>query len=153
MTPSQKCYDLIKSMEGLVLKAYPDPATGNLPITIGYGSTMRESGIRFKIGETITKEEAEKLLIWEVNNKAKVVDSLLNSIRVNQNQFDALVSFTYNVGVGNFKDSTLLKKAKKNPNDETIPGEFKKWDKANGKVMKGLTKRREAEASLYKTTG
>ena len=66
-----------------------------------------------------------------------------------QNQFDALVSFCYNVGPANLKASTLLKKVNANPNDETIREELKKWNKGGGKVLKGLTRRREAEANLY----
>ncbi len=152
MTPSQKCYDLIKSMEGLKLTAYVDPGSGNLPITIGYGSTMRPTGIRFQLGDKITLDEAEKTLEWEVNNKAKVVASFLEKILITQSQFDALVSFTYNVGVGNFKDSTLLKKIKINPDDETIAFEFSRWNKASGKILQGLVNRRIAEYKLYQST-
>ena len=66
-------------------------------------------------------------------------------------QFDALVSFAYNVGVGNFAKSTLLKKVNANPNDPTIRSEFEKWNKANGRVLKGLVTRRKEEADLYFT--
>jgi lysozyme len=68
---------------------------------------------------------------------------------INQNQFDALVSFCYNVGPGNLKSSTLLKKVNANPNDPTIRTEFLKWNKGGGKVLAGLTRRRTAEANLY----
>lgn len=149
MQPSQKCYDIIKESEGLVLHAYVDPGTGNLPITIGYGSTMKKDGTKFKLGDTVTKEEAEKLLEWEINNKAIPVDNLLKPTIVKQHQFDALVSFTYNVGIGNFKSSTLLKKVKANPEDETIKAEFLKWNKAAGKVLTGLKVRRGKEYDLY----
>lgn len=149
MIPSQKCYDLIKKYEGLMLSAYVDPGTGNLPITIGYGSTMRPTGIRFKLGEKITMQEAEDFLKWEVNNKAKVVDGFLQNLKLSQNQFDALVSFTYNVGVGNLRSSTLMRKVKNDPNDISISLEFAKWNKAGGKVLKGLVNRRAAEAEMY----
>lgn len=66
-----------------------------------------------------------------------------------QNQFDALVSFTFNLGEGSLKSSTLLKKVNANPSDTTISSEFLKWNKAGGKVIDGLTKRRQAEAKLY----
>jgi lysozyme len=69
--------------------------------------------------------------------------------QLNENQFSALVCFAYNVGIGNLKKSTLLRKANINPNDETIAGEFAKWNKAGGKVLNGLTRRRLAEADLY----
>ena len=68
---------------------------------------------------------------------------------INQNQFDALVSFAYNLGPANLKSSTLLKKVNANPEDETIRAEFMKWTKAGGRVLRGLVRRREAEANLY----
>jgi len=71
------------------------------------------------------------------------------NVRLNQNQFDAVVSFTYNVGIGAFISSTLLRKININPNDESISHEFKKWNKVNGIVMKGLKKRRNEESYLY----
>ncbi len=151
MTPSKNCYDLIKRFEGLELSAYNDPGTNGLPITIGYGSTTKADGSPFHLGDKITQIDAENLLEWEVNSKAKIVLSLLKDAPVNQNQFDSVVSFSYNVGTGNFKNSTMLKKIKVNPNDTSIPLEFMKWNKANKKVMKGLTIRRQAEADLYKS--
>lgn len=68
---------------------------------------------------------------------------------VNQNQFNALVSFAYNLGIGNLRASTLLKKVNSNPNDPTIRAEFLKWDKAAGRILAGLTRRRKAEAEMY----
>lgn len=147
MIPSKKCYDLIKSFEGLELKAYVDPGTGNLPITIGYGSTMYEDGRRIKLGDVIPLERAEMLFEWEVDKKAKVIDAI--DLKVTQSQFDAIVSFAYNVGVGALRKSTLLKKVKANPNDKSIAAEFLKWNKSGGKAMAGLTRRRQAEADLY----
>jgi lysozyme len=70
---------------------------------------------------------------------------------ITQNQFDALVSFCYNVGPSNLKSSTLLKKVNLNPNDPTIKNEFLKWNRGGGKVLDGLTRRRQAEADLYFT--
>ena len=78
----------------------------------------------------------------------KNVDSFCRD-DINQNQFDALVSFAFNVGTYNLKKSTLLKKVNLNPNDSTIKDEFLRWTKSNGKTLKGLVKRREEEANLY----
>lgn len=146
MKPSENCYNLIKSFEGLDLNAYLD--TGSVP-TIGYGSTMYKTGEKVKIGDQISLEQAQLLLEWEIDNKAKVINSLLSNNTVNQNQFDALVSFAYNVGVGAFSSSTMLKKIKANPNDISIRNEFMRWNKDNGKTVKGLTNRRAKEADLY----
>ena len=139
--------DMIKSFEGLSLMAYFDPGTGGEPITIGFGSTTFEDGSKIPMGTKITRQRAEELLNWEVQRKAAAVARMVSN--VNQNQFDALVSFAYNVGTGALQRSTLLKKVKANPNDPTIKNEFLKWNKAGGRVMKGLTRRREQEASLY----
>lgn len=147
MTPSQKCYDLIKSFEGCVLKAYPDPGHANgLPITIGWGSTKYRDGSDIKLGDTLTQEGADSLLAWEVGIKAKGVTGLLNGAVITQNAFDAIVSFAFNVGLGNLGASTLLKKVKAG---QDASAEFLRWNKAGGKVMKGLARRRTAEMELY----
>ena len=79
-----------------------------------------------------------------------MINTIINIIdKINQNQKDALTDFAYNCGVGNLKNSTLLKKVNANPIDASIRAEFLRWDKANGKVLAGLTRRREAEANLY----
>jgi len=142
--------DLIKSFEGLVLTAYVDPATGGEPITIGYGTTVYPDGNKVKLGDTCTEPQATEYLTADVNKFATKVQSLVKS-QVNDNQFGALTSFAYNVGTGNLSSSTLLKKVNKNPNDLTIHNEFMRWNKANKKVMAGLTRRREAESKLYFT--
>lgn len=146
MIASQRCIDLIKQFEGFYPNAYLCPA--GVP-TIGFGSTMWADGRKVKLGEVISMENAEKLLMWEINNKVHC----LNKLYLNQNQFDALMSFVYNVGVGNLMKSTLYKKALLNPNDPTIHDEFMKWNKARVKgvltPLKGLTRRREAESNLY----
>lgn len=151
MIPSKNCLDLIKSFEGCRLKAYNDPASGGLPITIGWGNTYRADGTNFKLGDTITQPIADNLLQLVANQKGKEVAALLGSTVVNQNQFDALVDFGYNCGLGNLSSSTLLKKVKLNPKDPTIGLEFLKWDKAAGKVLAGLTKRCTARVKLYFT--
>lgn len=146
MNPSQNCINLIKQFEGFRSKAYLD-AVG-VP-TIGYGSTMWNDGKKVKLGETITLEGAGVLLYWQVNKMCVILDTLT----LNQNQYDALSSFIYNVGSGAFSKSTLFKKVKANPKDESIRNEFLKWNKGrvNGVLveLKGLTKRRLAESNLY----
>ena len=133
--------------EGCRLEAYLCPAS--VP-TIGYGSTYYEDGRPVKLGDAITQERADQLFEAIAEDFAKRVRSLLK-IGLNENQFSALVSFTYNVGVANLKKSTLLKKVNINPSDTTITDEFLKWNKAGGKVLAGLTRRREEEAKLYFT--
>lgn len=140
--------NLIKKYEGFYADAYLCPA--GVP-TIGYGSTMWADGRKIKLGEKISLENAEKLLMWEINNKALHIQSL----NLNQNQFDAIMSFVYNLGLGALLKSTLYKKARIDRNDPTIRDEFMKWNKArkNGVLvpLRGLTARRKAEADLYFT--
>lgn len=136
---------LIKSFEGCVLNAYLDSV--NVP-TIGYGATFYENGNKVKLGDKITSKQADDLLVFHLNLFASKVQSLIKS-NLNENQFSALVSFTFNLGIGNFQKSTLLKKVNINPNDSSIKNEFLKWNKANNKILNGLTRRRQAEAELY----
>lgn len=143
---SQKGLDLIKQFEGLKLTPYLCPA--NIA-TVGYGNTYYPNGTKVKVTDpAITKEKAEELLKHLVVSYEKAVDSFCRD-DISQNQFDALVSFAYNVGVGNLQKSTLIKKVNKNPKDVTIRNEFMKWNKAAGRVLAGLTRRRQAEANLY----
>lgn len=137
--------DLIKFFEGCKLKAYQCSAG---KWTIGYGNTFYEDGSPVIAGHAITKEKAESLFNLIADDFAKKVDPVVTD-KVNENQFAALVSFAYNCGIGNLKSSTLLKKVNVDPADATIRNEFMKWNKAAGKVLNGLTKRREAEANLY----
>lgn len=146
--------ELIKQYEGLRLDAYPDPATKNDPIkkgkpwTIGFGTTIYPNGILVKSGDKITEKQSIEYLINDINHKAKLVEKLIKS-KVNENQFGALVSFTYNEGQENLRTSNLLKLVNLNPNDPKIALEFSKWKYANGKVMSGLVKRRASENELY----
>jgi lysozyme len=137
--------DLIKRFEGCKLKAYKCPS---LLWTIGYGNTFYEDGTKVKEGDVITQERAEQLFDLIVEDFAKKVKQLVKQ-DLTDNNFSAIVSFTFNVGIGNLQKSTLLKKVNANPKDKTIPAEFRKWVRANGEVLKGLVKRREAEAKLY----
>lgn len=140
MNISQKGLNLIKSFEGLELKAYKD-AVGIL--TVGYGST----GPHVTAGMTITESQAETLLKSDVGRFEKGVEELV-TVPLNQNQFDALVSFSFNLGLGNLKSSTLLRKL--NSLDYIgAANEIPRWDKAGGKVLKGLTRRRLAEKELF----
>ena len=143
---SQEGVNLIKRYEGFKPKAYLCPA--NIP-TIGYGSTYYEDGTKVKLTDSpISETRATSLLMALLVSYEKAVDSFCRD-DINQSQFDSLVCFSYNVGVNALKKSTLLKKVNANPNDPTIKNEFLKWDKANGKALKGLTKRRLEEANLY----
>lgn len=146
MILDNKGYLFITKHEGLSLKPYLCPA--KIP-TIGYGNTYYSDGKRVTLlDKDITKQQAFDMFKEIANRFAKRVDELVIT-ELTQNQFNALVSFAYNVGTGNFSSSTLLKKINKNPNDLTIKAEFLRWNKAGGKVLNGLTKRRNEEADLY----
>jgi len=141
MQVGKNCIDLIKKFEGLSLESYKCPAG---LWTIGYGNTQWENGIKVKENQVIDIKRAEKLLMFWVSKYADRI-----KVNCNQNQFDALVSFAYNVGITNFDSSTLKKKVIANPNDPTIRDEFMKWVSSRGKQLAGLVRRREAEANLY----
>jgi lysozyme len=146
MILDNKGYLFITKHEGLSLKPYLCPA--KVP-TIGYGNCYYSDGKRVTLlDKEITKQQAFDMFKEIANRFAKRVDELVTS-NINQNQFNALVSFAYNVGTGNFSSSTLLKKINKNPDDLTIKAEFLRWNKAGGKVLNGLTNRRNEEADLY----
>lgn len=143
---SQKGLELIKQFEGLSLKPYLCPA--GIP-TLGFGNTYYPNGTKVKLTDPpITKEKAEELLKFLLVSYEKAVDSFCRD-DISQSQFDALCSFAYNVGNGNLQKSTLIKKVNANPSDPSIRLEFMKWNKAAGKVLPGLTKRRKAESDLY----
>lgn len=143
MKASEKAYSLIRQFEGLRLTAYKCPAG---VWTIGYGHTSDVVQ-----GIAITKELAEEFLRHDIETVENILNAECPGLR--QCQFDALVSFVFNVGGGNFRKSTLLKKIKVNPNDNSIMDEFLRWVYANGVVMPGLQKRRLAEMKLYFSEG
>jgi lysozyme len=146
MILDNKGYLLITKFEGLKLKPYL--CSAKIP-TIGYGNTYYSDGKKVTLlDKDITKQQAFDMFKEVANRFAKRVDELVTS-NINQNQFNALVSFAYNVGTGNFSSSTLLKKVNRNPDDLTIKDEFLRWNKAGGKVINGLTNRRNEEADLY----
>lgn len=139
MRTSQRGLSLIKSFEGLRLLAYRD-AVGVL--TIGYGATR---GV--KAGMSVTKEQAERMLLNDVQRFEAEVERLVKA-PLSGNQWDALVSFTYNLGAANLESSTLLRKL--NTGDYAGAAEqFPRWNKAGGKVLPGLVRRREAERVLF----
>ncbi len=139
MKASVDAYELIKQFEGLRLEAYLCPAG---IWTIGYGHTSGVSPNSF-----ITIQEADEYLHRDVAAIEMQLNKLNLSLR--QCQWDAIVSFVFNVGIGNFKASTLLAKIRINPDDNSIIDEFLRWVYANGKVMRGLQKRRLTEMKLY----
>lgn len=145
MTPSKTCADLVKSFEGCVLKAYPDPGSGGDPWTIGVGAT----GPGISKGVVWTQQQADDRLLADLARFGRGVWTAIAEKETTQNRFDALVSFAFNVGIGNLLSSTLLRKHVAG-DYEGAAAQFIRWNKAAGKVMKGLTRRREAEAKLYK---
>lgn len=146
MRLGSKGLDLIKLFEGFYSKPYLDPI--GIP-TIGYGATYYPNKKKVTMQDKpITEKEATELLKTMLISYENDVKRLVKS-KLTQNQFDALVSFTYNLGSTNLSKSTLLKKLNVNPNDKSIREEFMKWNKAGGKVFNGLKRRRNAEANLY----
>lgn len=144
MKISDKGIDLIKQSEGCRLISYKDSRD---VWTIGYGWTNPVDGKSFGADMTITEEKADSLLRSGLSQYEKGVESLVK-VTINQSQFDALVDFAYNLGVAALADSTLLKKL--NAGDYAgAADEFLKWNKAGGQVLQGLTRRREAERSLF----
>ena len=145
-----KCSDsgirLIQEFEGLRLTSYL--CSAGVP-TIGYGATYYHDGSKVKLGQTITKEQAVQMLKDHLKEFEGSVTGLLNKTKVNQNQFDALVSLNYNIGPTNLAISQLLRFVKANPNDPKIAAEFAKWNRAGGNVVTGLVRRRKKEAQLY----
>lgn len=139
MKTSDKGIALIKKHEGCRLKAYKCPAG---VWTIGYGHIRGVTE-----GMAISQGIAEKLLREDIAPAERSVNSL--GVELRQGQFDALVSFIFNLGEGNFNRSTLKKKILAGASDGEIAYEFKKWNKAGGKVLPGLVKRRAEESVLW----
>lgn len=140
MNINRKGIDLIKNFEGLYLESYKCPAG---VWTIGYGHT----GKLITAGKKISTEEAEEVLKQDLKVFEKGVEKLVKVV-LTEDQFSALVSFSFNLGLGNLSKSTLLKKI----NAEDFQGaaeEFPKWKKAGGKVLEGLVRRRAAERELF----
>jgi lysozyme len=136
---------IIRKYEGLRLQAYICPSG---LATIGFGATFYENGTRVQLGDKISRDRADQLLMFQVKLFAEEVRRTIKS-NINDNQLGALVSFCFNVGGAAFSKSTLARKVNANPNDSTIRNEFMRWTRGGGKVLPGLVKRREEEANLY----
>ena len=151
MNPSSGAFALIKRFEGCAkrlpdgrLQAYPDPATGRDPWTIGWGST----GPDVRPGVIWSQGQADARMETDAKIMGGKIERYLDGAPTSQHQFDAMVSFSYNLGVANLVGSTLFKKHKAG-DYAGAQAEFGRWNKAGGKVMSGLTTRRAAEAALY----
>ncbi|WP_165464514.1 lysozyme [Enterobacter cloacae] len=144
MQTSENGIALIKEFEGCRLTAYQDSVG---VWTIGYGWTQPVDGKPIRAGMTIKQETAERLLKTGLVSYESDVSRLVK-VRLKQGEFDALVSFTYNLGARSLSTSTLLRKL--NAGDYAgAADEFLRWNKAGGKVLNGLTRRREAERALF----
>jgi len=141
MITSQKGIDLIKKFEGFSDKEYICPA--GKP-TIGYGHVILANEY---FQEPMTRRHVEILLKKDLKPREKSLNSFLK-VNINQNQFDALISLMYNIGVDNFRKSTLLKFINERLFDK-VPDQFRRWRFSNGKVLKGLVNRREEEIKLW----
>lgn len=145
MKISEKGLNLIKEFEGLRLKPYKD-AVG-IP-TIGYGNTYYEDGRKVSLSDpAITEERATELLKMVVKRYEDAINRYVQ-VPITQNQFDALVSFAYNVGNENVRKSTLMKLLNRKQYTEAAD-QLLRWNKAGGKTLKGLTRRRQAERTLF----
>jgi lysozyme len=139
MNISQEGISLIKKFEGCELEAYKCAAG---VWTIGYGHTKD-----VKEGNFITKEDAESMLVHELQEYCSDVDIAVK-VDLKQNEFDSLVSWTYNLGPTNLNSSTMLRVLNEGKHDE-VPAQMKRWNKASGQVKEGLIRRREAEALMF----
>lgn len=156
MTLSSVGEKLIKEFESCELEAYQDTAG---IWTVGWGNTKYENGARVKQGDKIPQFRADQLFGRIIQGFINDVNYLTKGIQLKQHQFDALVSFAYNVGSDididkipeGLGDSTLLKLILNNPENPDISKELLKWNKSGGKVRAGLIRRRKAEAHLYFT--
>ena len=145
MQMSQEGIDaLLKKFEGCKLKAYRCPAG---ICTIGYGHTSAAGAPEVKDGMMINQKQADEILRRDLVKYETSVSGLL-TVDLNQNQFDVLVDFAYNAGVGNLKTSSLLKKVN-GSKFEDVPAELMKWNKGGGKVLPGLVRRRQAESAWW----
>lgn len=140
---------LHKLLPGGKVQAYPDPATGGKPWTIGIGSTRDEQGRPIKPGDVWTVDRARRHFERELEEYGAAVAKAIGSAPTKPCQMAAMVSLAYNIGVTAFSRSTVLRQHKTG-NYPTAADAFMMWDKAAGKVMKGLTRRRAAEAQLYR---
>lgn len=145
---TEKGKAMLRQFEGCSLVAYKCPSGVS---TIGYGNTFYADGTPVQMGDKIDQETANRLLDITIEKFETQVRLLIKDIILPAEAIDALVSFSYNCGTAAFAKSTLLKKIKLNKLDlEGIGAEFLKWNKSNGKVLNGLTRRRKEEFQMYK---
>jgi lysozyme len=144
--------ELIKKFEGCHLKAYYDPLTGGLPITIGWGSTRRKDGTRFMIGNTITQEEADDLLYFQLRREfLPALSKIPYWKEMNDNQRGALLSFAYNLGAGFYGGSNFntITRNLREKNWTAIPKTLEIYCNPGSNVEAGLLRRRKAEGKLW----
>ena len=145
---------LIKEFEGCHLKAYYDPLTGRLPITIGWGSTRRKDGSRFMIGNIITQEEADDLLYFQLRREfLPALQKIPYWSEMNDNQHGALLSFAYNLGAGFYGHSNFntITRVLKNREWDKVPKTLEIYRNPGTNVEAGLLRRRRAEGKLWST--
>lgn len=140
--------ELIARYEGLRLEAYLCPA--KIP-TIGFGSTRYPTGAQVKLGDKITKEQAQTMLAQNIVSFEAKLKQLPEWPQLNSNQKAALISFAYNVGTTAYRDSTLRKRILSGAPKAEIEAQFKRWNKAGNQELLGLTRRRAEEAKLFTT--
>lgn len=149
LKPGSQAFELIKRFEGCaslrpdgLVEAYPDPGTGGAPWTIGWGATGPDIGP----GTVWTQEQCDARLVRDVKRHAAEVAKALGKAATTQAQFDALVSFHYNTGA--IARATLTERHCAGDHVAAME-EFARWNRAGGRVLKGLVRRRQAEARVY----
>lgn len=145
---------LIKEFEGCHLKAYPDPLSGNLPITIGWGSTRKKDGSLFKLGDTITQQEADELLYFQLRHEfLPSLSKIPYWNEMNDNQRGALLSFAYNLGSGFYGSGNFntITSRLKNKEWDKVPDALYLYRNPGSNVEAGLARRRKAEGKLWST--
>ena len=140
MRPSKACVDLVKSFEGFRAEAYKCPAG---VWTVGYGTTENVHP-----GDVVNEQEAEELLMNDLTEASGAIDELVD-VPLTQRQYDALASLIYNIGREAFRNSTLLKMLNGGKGVHEVGAQFLRWNRAGGKVMPGLIRRRESERALF----
>ena len=144
--------ELIKEFEGCHLNAYPDPLTGGLPITIGWGSTRKRTGAPFHLGEKISLEEANALLEFDISNRfMRALKDIPYWNEMNDNQRGALLSFAYNLGAGFYggRNFNTITRRLKNKEWHLVPDALYLYRNPGSNVEAGLARRRIAEGKLW----
>ena len=144
MKTSTNGVQVLHFFEGCELEAYPDPATGGDPWTIGWGNT----GPGIKLGISITQDEADAMFTQRLAKEFEPGVAVVLRLPVTQGQFDGAVCLAYNIGLGAFRASTLVRKFNAGDTDGASD-QFLRWNKAAGQIMRGLRRRRAAERALF----